>query len=200
MSREKQRLDEGDPFLSDMRWPGVSVDSSEFQKLPESERLYQLARAFLKSALTLCESAGDLGAELDWPRASVCYYCLHLSTELFLKACIYRVKGRPKRLSHEVPDLLKQYKTLLPGKDFSFRTLPLWSISAKDLEDIGSRAEPPNSIHRVPDQLYRYGMDKQGNALSGIHAFTPEVLFDYMQGLDERWEQIWKKIETKDDC
>ena len=186
-----------DPFLHDMQWPEVSVHSAGFQQLSAPERLYRLSRAYLTSALTLCESAGSLGAELDWPRASVCYYCLYLSTELFLKACIYSVEKMPKMPNHNIPELRKEYGGLFSGEDYFFHTP--WKISAKDLEDLGFGPVPGSSTYRIPDQLYKYGMDKKGSSPDGFSVFTPGYLFNYMRDLEKKWEQIWKIVQTRSD-
>jgi hypothetical protein len=93
-----------DRFERDMRWPERWVDSVSFKKLSESERLYQMSRAFLYSGIVLCEHAGDSAIRLGWPQASVCQYCLFEATELFLKACILHLKGN-RKLDHNIATL-----------------------------------------------------------------------------------------------
>jgi hypothetical protein len=183
-----------DPFLLDMRWKGVSVNSASFRALSPADRLYQLSRAFLYSGIVLCERAGDNGATLEWPQASVCYYCLHLATELFLKACILRV-GREPSKHHEIAELRREYERLLPGEAYFFRTS--WALSAKDLDEIFG-FEVLHGIDRTPDQLFRYSMDKKGNSSGRIQNFVPGYLFNYMKDLTIRWNEIWKAIPMDD--
>ena len=95
------------PLLRGMRWEGISVDSASFKNLPSAERLYRLSQAYLRAAAVLCEQAGEAGEKLEWSQASVCYYCLHLATELFLKACIQRI-GREPSKHHEIADLRRE--------------------------------------------------------------------------------------------
>lgn len=178
-----------DPFLRNMRWKGVTVDSESFKALSPADRLYQLSRAFLYSGIVLCEQAGDAGERLEWPQASVCYYCLHLATELFLKACIQRVGGEPSK-HHEIAELRREYENLLPGAEYSFQTS--WALSAKDLDQIFG-FQVLHGVDRTPDQLFRYGMDKKGTPSGGIQMFTPGYFFSYMKALEARWTQIWEK-------
>lgn len=184
-----------DPFLRNMRWEGVTVDSESFKALPPAERLYRLSRAFLYSGIVLCEGAGDTGTKLEWPKASVCYYCLHLATELFLKACILRV-GREPSKHHEIAELRREYERLLPGEAYSFQTS--WALSAKDLDQIFG-FEVLHGVDRTPDQLFRYSMDKKGTPSGGTQIFTPGYLFNYMKDLEARWAKIWEKASPNND-
>jgi hypothetical protein len=180
-----------DPWLNNMRWPGVGVHSGQFNNLPIPEKLYQQSQAFIKSALVLCENAGDKAKDIQWSDASVCYYCLHLATELFLKACIYSKKGKPKKLSHEISELRKEYFALLPEEKYFFHTP--WSVSKSDLEAIGIIVS--DSVDRKPNELYRYGMDKNEKSPEGLHNFTPGYFFNYMKDLKSRWEDIWSDLQ-----
>ena len=181
-----------DPFLVHMRWSDVRVDSASFSTLPPHDRLYLQAQAFISAAILLCEGAGEAGPELRWPQASVCYYCLHLSTELFLKACILTV-GHVLPAVHEIGELRAIYERLLPDEMYAFQTP--WNQSVKDLHaTLGF--EVYQGVDRSPDQLFRYGMDKQGRASSSVHFFTPGYLFNYMTHLRGRWAKIWESVST----
>ncbi len=182
-----------DQFQANMRWPGVRVESWAFKALSPSERLYQQSRAFLHAAKVLCEDAGEIGHDLDWPQANVCYYCLHLATELFLKACLELIDKEPNKKNHEIADLLKRYRSLLPSDEFQWPTP--WSLSAKDLNQFFGY-EAYTGVDRTPDQLYRYGSDKSGTASAGIQSFTPGYLFNYMGYLEDRWSGIWIRISS----
>lgn len=179
-----------DPFLLNMRWDGLSVNSASFRALSPADRLYPLSRAFLCSGIALCERAGDTGAQLEWPQASVCYYCLHLATELFLKACILRA-GREPSKHHEIAELRREYERLLPGEAYRFQTK--WALSAKEIDEVFG-FEVLHGIDRSPDQLFRYSMDKKGNSSGMIHNFVPGYLFNYMKDLEIRWNEIWGAI------
>jgi hypothetical protein len=183
-----------DPFLKDMKWPGLQIDSSAFKELPTHERLYGQSQAFLQAASILTENAGGAGAELKWPQASVCYYCLHLATELFLKACIFCLDRSPKRMNHEVADLLNRYRELLPDKEFYFPTP--WFLSASDLSKIFGH-DVLQGVDRAPDQLYRYGMDKKGEPSEGIQLFTPGYFLNYVRFLNTKWPEIWVRINKR---
>jgi hypothetical protein len=179
-----------DPFLLDMRWESLSVNSASFKALPPAERLYRLSRAFLRSGIFLCERAGDAAGELEWPQPSVCNYCLHLATELFLKACILRVGGEPSK-HHEIAALRREYERLLPGEKYSFQTRASWDVSAKDLNEILGY-EALQGVDRNPDQLFRYSMDKKGTPSKFTHNFVPGYMFNYMNDLEIRWKEIWE--------
>jgi hypothetical protein len=179
-----------DPLLLDMRWEGFRVDSASFKTLPPAERLYRLSHAFLYSGIVLCERVGDSAAELGWPQASACIYCLHLATELFLKACILRVGHEPSK-HHEIPKLRAEYASLLPDEKYSFKT-PWW-ISGKDLSEILG-FEVLQGVDRKPDELFRYSMDKKGGSSGGIQIFTPGYKFNYMKDLEIRWKEIWTEV------
>ena len=180
-----------DPFMRDMKWEEVQIDSSLFKQLPAHERLYQLAQAYLHSATILCEAGGEAPEDLDWPQASVCYFCSHLATELFLKACILCIGKNPIKLSHEIADLFCRYREMLPGKEFEFLTP--WFLSARDLaESLGHEAL--QGVDRTPDQLFRYSMDKGGNPSAGVQFFTPGYFFNYVKYLSGKWSEIWATV------
>ncbi len=95
-------------------WPGVWVGSEEFQSRPLQERLVELARGYLKSAMTLCEELGEHPDRLDWPRASVVYFLIHHAAELFLKGCILLRAPSGEKLHHDVSKLQDRYCELFP--------------------------------------------------------------------------------------
>jgi hypothetical protein len=179
-----------DPFLRGMRWKGTSVDSASLRKLPPAERLYRLSQAYLRASTVLCEQAGEASEELEWPQASFCYYCLHLATELFLKACIQHVGREPSR-HHEIAELRREYGSLLPGAEYDFRTS--WWLSPKDFDQICG-VQILHGVDRAPDQLFRYSMDKKGAPSRNIQIFTPGYFFNRVKDLEGRWTRIWGLI------
>jgi hypothetical protein len=191
-----------EPYPRNTRWEGLSVSSASFNALPMAEGLYRLSCAYLYSGIVLCERAGDTRVELGWPQASVCYYCLHLATELFLKACILQVgqqPGKPSKHGHEIADLRREYEErlqkLLPRETYWFSTP--WALSAKDIQKIVGH-EVLHGVDRTPDQLFRYSMAGNGTRFGGNYIFNPGYLFNYMKDLETKWAQIWEKISLID--
>lgn len=180
-----------DPFLSNERWPGVFVDSSSFNKLTPPEKLYEQASAFLQASKVLCETAGQSGNDVRWSQGATCLYCLNLATELFLKACISRSKGVDAALTHEISKLLKQYAELLPSPEFHFPTP--WAFSTQDIEQaLGFKVF--NSVDRKPDQLYRYGIGRDGAESAGGQFFNPSYIFNYVEHLKIVWQRAWDEV------
>jgi hypothetical protein len=185
-----------DPYLDKLKWEDVRIDSEGFKGLPPYTKLYSLAIHFLKAAIVLCEKAGESGDELTWPQGSVVIYCMHLSTELFLKACLLRRKVPQKQMNHEIADLLRLYETAITDKIYHFSTP--WSLSARDINDeLGFGAI--TGIDAVPDQLYRYSFAKNGTSSSGIQFFSPGYLYNYMCDLENKWVSTWEYLNKMDE-
>lgn len=180
-----------DSIQAHVRWPGVSIDSSSFEILSVSEKLHEQALAFLKAAKVLCASAGEagvVGKRISWSEGSVCFYCLNLGTELFLKACISRATGEPAPTTHDLPKLLQRYQAFLSGEEFQFQIPLLWKRTASDIESaIGRKLFAP--IDKAPDQLYRYGIGKDGAGSLLTHIFSPGTVFNRIA----HWEKVWKR-------
>src|SRR5262249_49438521 len=138
-----------------VQWPGVIVDSAHFERLSPPAKLYEQALAFLNAAKVLSATAGNSGVsgqEISWSQGSVCYYCIHIAAELFLKACVaYRSGQVPK--THDLLKLFSSYAQILPEAEYHFE-LPLqWLVVSSSFE---------HQIDRAPDQLYRYGIGNDG--------------------------------------
>jgi hypothetical protein len=187
-----------DPFLHGMKWPDVTVTSEEFRDLPTPDRLYELARGFLRAARRLCERAGEAGPALQWSDASVCYYAVYHATELFLKACLWQrspergAKLGSEKDAHDVGYLLREYIAIMPGSDAALFHTP-WALSAKELDNIVG-CEVFRGVDRTPDQLFRYSADKKGAPSHGVQFFTPGYMFNYLAYLEERWTVLWASI------
>jgi hypothetical protein len=179
-----------DPFLRDMQWPKLRVDSSYFKTLPVYERQYLLSRAFLESAMALCKAAGQLGRDLNWPAGSVCLYCKYLGSELFLKACITRLdKNIP---THDLAKLLRRYRELLPNPKYDFPVSLAWR--PRDVNDLMGIAR--DGIDLKPDEVLRYGADKEGKASSFTHVFAPGYQLNVLRDLHKRSVRIWASLPT----
>lgn len=183
-----------DPFLSENRWPGVSVDSTAFKKLSNPEKMYEQAIGFLQATKVLCEAAGEAGENLRWSQGAVCFYCLNLATELFLKACISQSSGESAIPTHQLSKLLVQYSEILAEPELNFPTP--WALSASDIEDLLG-AEIFNSIDRKPDQLYRYGVGRDGLGSAGVQFFNPGYIFNYICYLSKVWQRAWNKVSKE---
>ncbi len=178
------------PVQTKVQWPGVSVWSFDFEKLAQSDKLYEQAIAFLNAAKLLSEDAGTRGAaggNLTWSEGSVCYYCVHIATELFLKACISVHSGKVPK-THDLRKLLDEYAQALPAPEFQFQLPLAWLQAASSFERM---------IDCAPDQLYRYGIgnDGQGSALK--HQFSPDLVFNRVVHLERVWSRAWLAISHK---
>jgi hypothetical protein len=181
------------PFPVEARWPGVFVDSSSFRNLPVPEKFHQQGVAYLQAAALLCEAAGKAGNSLRWSQGSVCYYCLNIAMELFLKACIQKSNGGAAVPTHEIPKLLESYRAILPEQEFQFVTW--WDRSWADIErHLGIKIAA--EIDRHPDQLYRYGADRLGKGSAGIQNFSPDYFLGYVTYLEDIWKLAWDKVSN----
>jgi HEPN domain-containing protein len=178
------------PYPVSNRWPDVYVDSRNFKDKSVAEKMYEQAKAFLNAATLCCEAAGEAAEKIQWSQGSVCYYCLNLATELFLKACISRATGDLPLATHSIPQLLSSYAEVLPNKEFHFSTP--WAISASEIEEwVGSKVF--EEIDRNPDQLYRYGVGRNGKSSAGIQMFSPGNFYDYAIHLSNVWGNAWSE-------
>ena len=183
-----------DPLSANLPWPDVRVSSDVFNTLPLHDQFFARAKAFLRAAGALSEKAGEAPEDLDWPAASVCYYLLHLATELFLKACLLRI-GRPVKGTHSISTLLGQYRQALPGSKYHFPVR--WLFRPDDAADaLGVNA--PVGIDGNPDQLFRYGVEKNGTPSVNIQIFSPGYFFRSIEQLNERWQAIWSQLASGD--
>ncbi len=172
------------PIQSPQQWPGVSAFSRSFSGLAVSEKYYQQSLAFLDPAKVLSEAAGvsgAAGAPVTWPQGSVCYYCIHIAMELFLKACIMKRTGDTPK-THDVQKLITGYGELFPEQEFRFQVPLTWLQAAPSFETL---------VDRAPDQLYRCGVGKDGVASSLTHQFVPDILFNRVQQYLRVWPRAW---------
>lgn len=179
------------PFTTEDKWPGVAVDTSEFRSLSAADKLYQQATAFIDAAAVLCQAAGEKGQDLRWSDGSVCYYCINIATELYLKAAILRAGSKSPPTVHDISGLLRLYEELLPDGQFHFPTP--WRLSATDIEEALGQSFYAE-VDRKPDQLYRYAIGKDGRGSAGLQFFTPSYMFGYIAHLRRVWESAWNSI------
>jgi hypothetical protein len=175
------------PIQSKVQWPNVSVTSYAFERLDIPAKLYEQALAFLNASKLLCEAAGSSGAagrSVNWSQGSVCYYCVHIATELFLKACICVQSGEVPK-TNDLQKLLASYGAALPEPEFQFQVPLAWQQAASSFENV---------LDRAPDQLYRYGVGKDGKGSSLTHQFVPDTLFNRIAHLLQVWPRAWNKL------
>ncbi|WP_420630332.1 hypothetical protein [Candidatus Leptofilum sp.] len=183
-----------DPFLEEAKWPGCRIESHEFGKKENCDRLFELSTAYLKSAKLLCIEIGENSSAQNWPNASVVYFLLYHATELFLKACIISNNSNYK-LNHDIGKLKAQYLEIYSNEDFNFPSP--WELSQEKIEDIiGSKVF--DGVDRNPDQKYRYFSDKKGDPPKSINVFSPGYILNYIEFLLEKWDQLWSSIVMKD--
>lgn len=178
------------PIQAKVQWPGVRATSTTFDGLDTPEKFYEQAIAFLHAAEILCAAAGNRGAKdgyVTWSQGSVCYYCIHIATELFLKACIAKRSGEVPK-THEMRRLYGNYAELLPQKEFQFQVPIAWLQAASSFE---------NLLDRAPDQLYRYGVGKDGKGSSFAHQFAPDNVFNRVIHYLRVWPRAWNEARNR---
>jgi len=183
------------PIQDKTQWPGVAIDSSSFDKLSISEKFHNQAIAFLHAAKELSVKAGEdgkSGNSISWPQGSVCYYCINIAVELFLKACITR-SGEAAPQTHDLKELLQLYQNILPDPEFQFQIPIQWEIDTSEMEkSLGGKLF--TLIDKNPDQFYRYGVGKNGTGSGITHRFVPDVVFNRVMHLKQVWQRAWKEV------
>ena len=178
------------PLQTQVQWPGVLVNSHDFEKLDPPAKFYEQAIAFLNAAKVLSQDAGSKGAaggDITWSQGSVCYYSVHIASELFLKACICAHSGFiPK--THDLRKLLSTYAEILPEPEFQFQLPVTWQLASSFFERM---------LDRAPDQLYRYGVGNDGKGSDLIHQFSPDMVFNRVAHLERIWPRAWHALRHK---
>lgn len=186
------RCDECIKTNKHLRWM-TSADSEEFSSASFEQRLHGLALAYLESAKLLCVALGDHPRALTWPRASVVYFTSHLAAELFLKACVVRRKAEEK-LDHDIERLQKRFSDLYPNIE------PLdtpWDVSIDTvtaLFGLTRDAVVMEDFEHKPDQIYRYGADKQGHPMKGFEQLAPGKWIQWIERTEVAFQRIWASI------
>ena len=169
------------------------IDSVSFNSKPSHEQLYLLAIGYLHSSRTLCVDIGTNCNRQSWPHASVVYFLIHHATELFLKACILSCRPSGEKLHHDVGKLKARYLELFSKEDCDFHTP--WGRQLTDIEkELGFMVF--EGVDRVPDQKFRYSLDKQGKSSQSISSFAPGYFLNYVEYLETRWNRVWSSRVT----
>jgi hypothetical protein len=172
-------------------WPGVRVDPSEFQSLPAHDRLLKLSHGYLKSAISLCHELGAQPERLDWPRASVVYFCIHHAAELFLKACILRRAPPGEKLHHDISRLQDRYCELYPDIKNTFHIETPWDVGLERAEKAFGADLNIEDFEYGPDQVYRYMTGKDLATARGINSFAPGTCLLICRRLESDFERVW---------
>lgn len=175
------------------KFPGISVDSSDFHKLPADARLRELATGYIESGKILCNQLGNYPGELTWPRMAVAKWCYRHAFELFIKSCILHC-GEDVNCGHNFGGMLDQYQRLYPGAEYRFHREP-------ELPDIEKWCGEPiadvEDFERKPDQVLRYSTDKQGRSPKGIYRDSPAGCLSLLEQLERDMARIWGRIQKR---
>ncbi len=147
-----------------IKWPGIRVESEPFGRNAVPERLHQMSIGYLKSAQALCCDLGEHPEHLDWPRASVAYFCVYHAVELFLKGCILLRAPSGEKLHHSVSKLQDRYCELYPEIKDEFHIETPWDI---DFETMSLALDVEVNVEKFEhntDQVYRYMTGKSGQS------------------------------------
>jgi hypothetical protein len=186
-------IDIVDPYLKNVKWKNISVNSNKFKKLPSWKRLFLLSLEFLNSAKLICNDAGKLKKRIRWTQGSISYFNLHMATELFIKSCLIK-SGNKIKHHHVIADLYKLYQEIFKDDNYYFPNP--WAISGYEINKIIGK-EVFTGIDLNTDQLYRYFEDKDGNPPKGTHVFSPGYQLNYINDLEQRWLIIINNIKEK---
>jgi hypothetical protein len=175
-------------------WPGVRVDSTEFRSLPAHGRLLNLSHGYLKSAISLCNELGAQPERLDWPRASVVYFCIHHAAELFLKACILLRAPPGEKLHHDIARLQDRYCELYPDLKDAFHIETPWDVGLECAEKAFAAKLDMEDFEYKPDQVYRYMTGKDGSTPRGINSFAPGTCLLLCCRLESDFNRVWQGV------
>lgn len=110
--------------------------------MPEPERWFRLANAYLDSSLHVFRSIVSGGLARDYYHAAVGGFLFEHSLELFLKAAILQA-GSTVQGDHDLQRHYQQFQNLYPGKRFAFEG------AIQDAAETDA-ARPKRKFHRYP--------------------------------------------------
>ena len=110
---------------------------------------------------------------MNWPRASVAYFCVHHAAELFLKACVLRRAPPGEKLHHDVSKLQRRYCELYPEIQEEFHIETPWDIGLRDVEEAVGLSLDLEPFEYAPDQVYRYMTGKDAATAKMRGSFAP---------------------------
>jgi len=170
-----------------VKWPGVWVQSEPFGRDAVPERLHQMSIGYLRSAQTLCCDLGEHPEHLDWPRASVTYFCVYHAVEVFLKACVL-LRAPGDKLHHKVSKLQDRYCELYPDIKEAFHIETPWDLS---FEKMGVDVE---GYEHHTDQVFRKMSGKSMASPKSIHVFSPGMCLLMCERLEAEMARVWGAV------
>lgn len=177
-----------------LKWPGVLVESEPFGNTDAPERFRQMSIGYLNSAQALCYDLGENPEKLDWPRASVTYFCIYHSIELFLKGCILLRAPSGEKLHHSVSKLQDRYCDLYPEIKESFHIETPWDISLKYMSEALVVDINVEDYEHNTDQVYRYMSGKNMESPRSIHVFSPGGCLLLCERLETEMGRVWAAV------
>jgi hypothetical protein len=172
------------------------VDSAAFCSLAAPERLHGLSIAYLNSAICLCRNFEERPDILDWPGASVIYFCLHHSIELFLKACVLVRSPGEKFNHHDIDKLQDRYCELYPDLKSEFHIESPWDIGLASAAELFEVALNIQDFEHKLDQVYRYMAGKGGASTNAIHMFCQATCLLMAERFQNDFARIWWAVTT----
>ena len=177
-----------------VKWPGVRVESEPFGRNIIPERLRQMSIGYLKSAQTLCCDLGEHPEHLDWPRASVTYFCVYHAVELFLKGCILLRAPPGEKLHHNVSKLQDRYCELYPEIKEALHIETPWDFSFEAMSVAFGVSIKVEDYEHHTDQVYRYMSGKSQASPRSIHSFSPGMCLLMCKRLETEMARVWKVV------
>jgi len=169
--------------------PWQMASDAEIRRLPVAEQLFAFARAYLTSAIALCERAVQRAGERDWPSGAVVLLTAAHSVELFLKAAILTRLPSSDVWSrgHSISTLAEDYVKFFPEPELA------WYVPFKESAPGGMSEEEEKffrSSSAPPSILFRYPVNKEGVPWVGLHAFEPHSFLRELKLLEADFERI----------
>jgi hypothetical protein len=178
-------------------WPQLRIESSDFVSLPAPERLHCMALGYLHSAKVLCTELGEHPEALDWPRASVVYFCVHHAAELFLKACILMRSPNETFQHHDVGRLQERYSELFAELKDEFHVETPWDIGLRKAEEEFGTKLNIEDFEYKPDQVYRYMRGKREASPKSVHSFSPGMCLLLSERIEHDIASVWTVVNVK---
>lgn len=146
------------------------IGSWELENVEEPLQLFEFARAYLSASKLLCNNVHELKEDARYADGCVVIYTAYHAVELFLKGMIL-LKEPEAALHHDIESLSKDYHRLYRGKEYA------WVVPF-GLEVVGTTEDAQKQIDKLkkellPDQLYRYPINKKRQSWNGAFAFEP---------------------------
>lgn len=170
------------------------VDNYAFRSMAAHERLHRLSIGYLNSAVCLCQDLNKHPDVLDWPRASVVYFCLHHAIELFLKACILVRSPGEKFTHHNIDKLQDRYCELYPDLKNEFHIESPWDVGLDRASELFQVVLDIHNFEYKTDQVYRYMTGKNGESTKSIHVFSPETGLLMTERFQNDFARIWQAV------